>query len=41
LQGARDTTRTTNLKLLETAANQFFSDNSEYPNDGSEVTSSG
>lgn len=33
LQGARDTTRIWNLKLLETASNQYFSDNSEYPND--------
>ena len=33
LQGARDTTRINNLKLLETSVNQHFSDNSEYPSD--------
>lgn len=35
LQGARDTTRINNLKILETANNQYNSDNSEYPTDAS------
>ncbi len=41
LQGARDTTRIWNLKLLETASNQYFSDNSEYPNEAPNTANSG
>lgn len=37
LQGARDSTRISDMKLLETGIHQFFNDTSAYPNDDSTV----